>query len=83
MGRREPVVTVGRAGVRKAQGVPRGFLPRCLREMMFLFNAWLLGNQKLLWLEKSTLTPLLCLKGQRMDAQELREFRNQTAEARF
>lgn len=51
--------------------------------MMFLFNAWLLGNQKLLWLEKSTLTPLVCLKGQRMDAQELREFRNQTAEARF
>ena len=40
---------------------------------MLLFNAWLLGNQKLLWLERKHIDSLVCLKGQRMDAQEMRE----------
>lgn len=40
---------------------------------MFLFNAWLLGNQKLLWLKSKHIDSLVYLKGQRMDAQELRE----------
>ena len=43
---------------------------------MFLFDAWLLGNQKLLWLERKHPDSLVCLKGQGMDAHELREFRN-------